>query len=46
MRQKRQLNDNAKEEITLLDRALTAIVAPILFNFSILLIASQIFGKS
>lgn len=46
MRQKKQLNENAKEEITLLDRALTAIVAPILFNFSILLIASQIFGKA
>jgi hypothetical protein len=46
MRLKKPLIENAKVEISILDRALTAIVAPILFNISILLIASQIFGKS
>jgi hypothetical protein len=46
MRQKNRTNPNQNEEITLIDRALTAVVAPIIFNISILLIASQIFGKS
>lgn len=46
MQQKKPLKEDAKEKITVLDRALTAIVAPLIFNISILLIANQIFGKS
>ena len=46
MRKKNQTTDNENEEITLFDRLFTAVLAPIVFNISIILIASEIFGKS
>lgn len=46
MRQKNPKDDKKNEEITLIDRVFTAVLAQIAFNISIILIASQIFGKS